>query len=78
MSNYYRKRHFDDAAIKCGMGESIYQKSNPDKLYAKNHTESFYNRVPRCRQEAEDWCIYDPKECYPEERYDEVIKDQDK
>ena len=53
------------------MGESIYQKSNPKTTYAKNSAQSFYNRVPRCRQEAEDWCIYDPKDCDISERYDE-------
>jgi hypothetical protein len=66
--DYYKKRTFHDAAITASVGESIYQKSRPKILYAVNHNTSLYNRVPKCRQDAKDWCIYDPKEQTPKDR----------
>lgn len=62
MNDFYRKRSFSDACRVCGIGESIYQPSNPTKRYAKNHPIPLGKRVPLLRQIFGSWKIYDPED----------------
>ena len=62
MDDFYKERSFADACRTCGIGESIYQPSNPTKMYAKNHNIPLNKRVPLFRQILGRWRIYDPKD----------------
>lgn len=62
------KQTLERAIRRCHVRDFVYRKSNPDVKYAKNHPNSFEDRIPYHDQIEEDWCVYDPRdeECtYP-------------